>query len=258
MVRAPDWDRYAQQYDVITMGGANHAYTDLVSRVSAHFLGNGIHRHSLVCDLGGGTGNFSIPLAEHFPESTFVIMDTSKIMLNIAQIKASNLGLKNVHTEYADMEDIESIVNKYSRPINHSIMMHSLYATGNFHDDKPRRILKNLRMNMEKGGWFYISDINRKLNTQDWIPYCLGNVYSHFRRSAGPIISAYKTLMLFLRNDQAKAANKYIDDMQKAGNYMLCSLPEFKQMLEESGFSDIIYINDKLYRGRDNTAIVRT
>jgi ubiquinone/menaquinone biosynthesis C-methylase UbiE len=248
-----DWNKYAEQYDLLTMGGANKAYEELVNKVFKSFGYGTIEKDSLVLDLGGGTGNFTMPLAKYYPDSKFVIVDTSEKMKEIAEEKIIKNKFKNVEYILEDVENVDKITEKYSRPLSHAFMIHSLYTTGGINDEKPKRILKNVHDNLENKATFIISDINRKIDTNEWIPYCLKNKYLDYRKKGkGKISSTINTLKFFQQNDQSKLANKFIDYHQEKGEYLLCSLEQFVGVLNSVGFNNILEKTDQLYRGRDN------
>lgn len=252
-----DWDKYALQYDALTMGGANPAYEELVSHVSGVFNSGIIKPDSLIADIGGGTGNFTIPIAKKNPDSHFVILDTSQTMLDIANYKCQQTGLKNVETIYCDAEDIADICFKKNRHFSAAFMVHALYTTGGVNDAKPREILGNIRDCLEKDAYFLISDINRQLDTKDWIPYCLKNMFNTQRKEHGYVSSAMKTAKFFFQNDQGKKANRFIDEKQRRGEYLMIGLDDFVNMHIESGFSRIKEKADHFYRGRDNYLVAR-
>jgi SAM-dependent methyltransferase len=245
-----DWNKYAEQYDNVTISGSNPAYLELIEKLKSVFNQYPIQKGSLVVDLGGGTGNFALPLAEKFPDSHFVIVDLSQVMLEIANKKAVKKGLKNVETVRRDVEDIQYLTDKYNRPISTVIMMHCLYATPSLNDpDKPKRILKNVFNGLDHNdSLFVISDINRPLRTGNWIPYCLWHTYKWMG-------SLKKTLAFFKENDQSKLANRYIDVKQEEGSYLLCGIDELVDMIKTAGFSKILEKNDTYYRSRDNFVV---
>ena len=246
-----DWNRYAEQYDNVTCSGINPAYSQLQQRVFDYFDKLQLEGVSLFADLGGGTGNFSLDLAQKYPDTKFVIIDTSKKMLEIAGQKAKQRKLTNVDTIVTDCESLDEVCNEYHQPFDHAIMIHALYTTRSQEDpEKPKRILSKVCYNLkDDSSRFVISDINRKLKTGSWIPYCLWHGYKKLG-------SLKKTLDFYKENDQSKKANRFIDAMQDEGNFLLCSLDEMESMLKHSGFNHIYKKTDKVYRGRDNYFIV--
>ncbi|MFW6226251.1 MAG: class I SAM-dependent methyltransferase, partial [bacterium] len=190
-----DWNKYAEQYDAITMSGTNPAYIGLVKKVINHFEDQDIKKDSLIIDLGGGTGNFTLgaltnywinkgipSIAERNPHSHFLILDGSEKMLELAEEKKERLKLKNVEVVKGDVEKINELSKKYSRHFDHALMMHCLYATRSQEDPKkPQRVLNNIYQNLKEKGSFFISDINKPLKTETWIPYCLANAMWRFK-----------------------------------------------------------------------------
>lgn len=245
-----DWNKYAVQYDAITTSGINPAYVELVDKVNNYFSNIDIPDESLILDLGGGTGNFSIPLAKQYQNSSFVILDNSETMLEQAENKIKQHGLTNIETRLNDCEKLEQIADEYQRPINHTIMIHALYAMRTKDDpEKPKRVLDNLSNTMyEPDSTLFISDINRPLKTGSWIAYAVWNGLKTFK-------SINKTLKYFMEHDEAKRANRFIDQMQQEGHFLLCELDQLEEMVKEAGFSKIYEKSDQYYRGRDNLII---
>jgi hypothetical protein len=104
-----------------------------------------------------------------------------------------------------------------------------------------------------KGVWFDLStgtiifNLVKEMKRGNWIPYCLFHAFKAF---------GVKEAVAFLkRNDQAKLANRFIDLKQEEGQYLLCNLDEFIELLKAAGFSKIYEKSDKYYRGRDNFVI---
>ena len=104
-----DWNKYAEQYDNITMSGTNPAYIGLVKKILNHFKEQNLQRDDLIIDLGGGTGSFTLgaltkywinkripSIAERNPSSRFLILDGSEKMLEKAEEKRDKLKLRNV------------------------------------------------------------------------------------------------------------------------------------------------------------------
>lgn len=242
-----DWDAYARQYDQVTTSGINPAYLHLMDRVVDAFDEFRMEDGACIVDLGGGTGNFSLHLAALYPRCKFIIVDNSQVMLDIACKKAKDSGLDNVVTLYGDIEDIAELVADHAITISHVLMIHSLYATRSSADpDKPMRVLRNIYKALgDEDSRLVVSDINRPLKTWTWTIYCAWHALRLFK-------SFTKTYAFFLSNDQAVRVNHHLDDKQRAGEYLLCDLGEFVDMVRRSGFSRIFYQTDKYYRGRDN------
>ena len=245
-----DWDRYAEQYDPVTIGGSNPAYLELVAKATRFFAGLELKRGSLVADLGGGTGNFTLPIAEIYPDSRFVIVDQSEVMLQKAREKAEAKGLDNVDVVHGDVEDIEALVETYGRPLSHVLMIHSLYATGSLtRPEKPSRILRNICKGLaDSQSRFFLADINRPHRLLNWMPYCLWHAY----KTSG---SVRRTIRFLTENNQARLASKYTDIKQRDGSFLVCTLDELVQLIREAGFSEIYYKSDEYFRGRDNLVI---
>jgi len=250
--RKIDWNKVAKQYDTYTVGGFNPAYFELMDYAKKAF--QKLKSGSLVGDIGGGTGNFSIMLAEKYSDSQFVVLDNSTEMMDIGREKAKIKNLDNVDFIEGDVENIEVVTRKYQRPMNYALMVHSLYTTGSLNNAKPKRILKNINMEMENDeSRFLLIDLNRRFHTNDWIIYSIKNAYKMFRKQGQNIFrSLYRTVELFLENDQAKWVNRELDRKQKSGEYLMCELDQLINLVKQAGFSKIYESNDTMYRGRNN------
>ncbi|WP_428738806.1 class I SAM-dependent methyltransferase [Sulfurimonas sp.] len=60
-----------------------------------------------ILDLSTGTGHIAIELAKKFPNAQIHAVDISDEMLNIARVKAKELGLKNITFYLQDVENLE-------------------------------------------------------------------------------------------------------------------------------------------------------
>lgn len=81
---------YSQRYEY---------YEEIGRRVVAQ-----IGEANEILDFGCGLGLLTTFYAQHFPEKTFVGVDRSLASLALAQQKANELGLRNIHFECLDVE----------------------------------------------------------------------------------------------------------------------------------------------------------
>jgi len=245
-----DWDRYAEQYDAVTMAGSNPTYVALVRKVAESFRGFMVRPDALIADIGGGTGNFSIPIAQMYPHSRVILVDSSERMLKQAREKVSRYGLMNLDIICADiLSEIPDLAEKYSRPFSHVMMIHTLYTTGGLKSAAPLKLLKDINKHLDDdtNSRFLISDTNRISKIWKWIPYCLFHAFKTY---------GFKEALSFLkRNEQARKMNRDIITKQKEGHCLLCSLEEFVELVKAAGFSKIYEKSDKYYLGIDNFVI---
>lgn len=253
-----DWNEYAKQYDHLTIGGANPAYLQLRDKIVADFTNDAAGDEGVIVDLGGGTGNISLVLASKFKRSKFIIVDSSPAMLKRAQSKAREMGLNNVETRSLDMENIEEIAREESRPITHTLIVHSLYATRSKKDpDKPKRILDEVFKSMVGDTKkVIIADINRPVKMLSWSVYCLKSMYQHAFAAKKNGLHALLTTKRFLAQTKiARSSNAYLIQQQKNGNFLLCDLETLVSMVKNAGFNTIQKASNSLYRGVDNYVV---
>ncbi len=105
-----DWDLYANSYDLIVSSSINPAYQELLNKVHRSFSFDTIQPGQFIVDFGGGTGNFSIPLAEKYPDSEFMILDVSHAMLKKAEEKALDIIVNYPDSPYA--KKAEKLIEK--------------------------------------------------------------------------------------------------------------------------------------------------
>jgi len=247
-----DWDKYAEEYDLVTIGGANPAYEDLMQLVYLHRLVTKLSKDSLVVDLGCGTFNFSSKFARLVPYVQILGIDSSPKMVEIAEEKTD--GLDNVTLECGDIEDIQKYIAPYGRKIDQAIMIHCLYATRSQEDsEKPNRILKNLSDCMNQDKDFILSDINRELAPDDWKEYCIDSVISRHNKDPKGLVAMTDKLK---KVTEAYKANQFIQHKQQIGDFLMCNLHELKNRLKHVGLKPF-YAKDTYYRGIDNYIIAQ-
>ncbi len=78
-----DWNSYAEVYDL--MADNNPAYQDLIAQFKHAIATWCIEPRSTLADLGAGTGNFSIELAQAFPTCQVIHLDANPEMNHLAE-----------------------------------------------------------------------------------------------------------------------------------------------------------------------------
>jgi len=249
-----DWGRYAEQYDAVTVD-LKPAYQRIIKMPLGDELGDLLEytNAELICDLGAGTGNLSIPLAIKYPDSKVVHADFNQRYNDIAKGKAEKDGIDTIDFHLADAEDVGKIQERYGRPFDIVFMIHALYAMRSQKDmDKPNRVLKAVYESLRADGRLCVIDIEKEMNLLHLI--------------ADGLIAAVKkyglkrALSLFKEMDQAKHQNANVIRNQRDGTYITQKVDELVGMLDRAGFKEnnILYKSGfQHYHGCDNIVVVK-
>jgi 2-polyprenyl-3-methyl-5-hydroxy-6-metoxy-1,4-benzoquinol methylase len=249
-----DWERYAQQYDAVTID-LKPAY----QRIMKMPLGGELEHllqytnADLVCDLGAGTGNLSIPLATRYPDLKVVHIDSGQTYSDIAKAKAERNGIGNIDFHLADAEDVGRIQEQYGKPFDVVLMIHALYSMRSQNDtDKPNRVLRTVYESLNAGGRLCVIDIEREMNLLHLIA---DGIIAGVRK-----YGLRRTLSLFKEMDQAKHQNANVIGNQRDGTYITQKVDGLVGMLLKAGFKedDILYKSGfQHYHGYDNIVVVK-
>jgi ubiquinone/menaquinone biosynthesis C-methylase UbiE len=233
-----DWNSYARCYDLLC--SLNPAYVDLMQEFETFVRGARLPEGAKILDLGGGTGNFfchALP-QEIAQSSQLVHLDFDSQMLAIAQAKYKTLEL-NVETIHRDAAKSVFPVGS----LDCIVSVNALYAM-----PEPVAILLRAFHWLRPGGAFFIVNLGRVQNTNDWTSFL---VKSNVRR-----IGIIRTLRILLNEGMViSRANRKIAKAQLTGNYWQHSTEELQATLETIGF----VLNDvrAVYRGYSDLACGR-
>lgn len=222
------WSSYATAYDILADN--NPAYQHLMSLFLRDIASYSFVEGAQIVDIGAGTGNFSVALAQRFPACQVVHLDDNSEMNALAALKATRLGLRNWKCE-------ESTVSEYRPGVGNvacAVAIHSLYTLSN-----PREALNDIASWLTPGGSFLTCDLGRRLRIFDWICF----LASHSLRNNG----IGGTLRLWKSAGPARHANREICKHQESGRYWLHSGPEFRDAVESAGL--VIDRIETVYRG---------
>jgi S-adenosylmethionine-dependent methyltransferase len=139
---AKRYDSISREYEERYQSGyREEIQNSIVFDTLNELLGKEKHR---ILDAGGGTGFYSIPLAAQGHD--VVILDISKKMLEIAESKASQLGIQdNIEILVGDMEKIEMPDASFDVVLCHLALCHV---------NEPSRALTEFSRLLRKDGLF--------------------------------------------------------------------------------------------------------
>ena len=248
-----NWSSYAKQYDAVTMD-LKPEYQEIINMPL-----NGKHAelkfpdYQLCCDLGAGTGNLSIRLAKKHPQMKVAHVDFNKDFMSIARDKAEKDGITNVDFHTADAEQVKEIQEQYGKPFDVIFMIHAFYAMRSKEDPgKPIRVLNAIHKSLRKGGYLWITDVEREMNLAYLIYLGLKTVVKKY--------GFREALDFFKRMDQAKHQNANALRKHRDGTYITQTIAGLIGMLSKAGFKEknIVYKSGfNYYHGCDNIVVIR-
>jgi ubiquinone/menaquinone biosynthesis C-methylase UbiE len=228
--RSVDWSRYAEVYDLILT--YNVAYQDIVADFEAVISRWELAPGQVLLDVGAGTGNFGLRLAERFPQTEVLLLDHDAIMLEQAQCKAKSKGLGNVRFLRGDAARPDELVPLES--VSAVVAVHSLYTLTD-----PLAALRALRSVCQLGARAYFCDLGRVMRLMDWAWYLLRETTARH----GPV----QAMRTFWHGRIIGRENRRIAAQQRNGLYWLHSADQFKAAIESAGF--LVEEERKLFRG---------
>ena len=223
-----DWSSYAKVYDY--MADNNPSYQELLSIFRQQVSKWNVRPGSIIVDMGAGTGNFSLILAEMYPEAEIHLLDSNFDMLNQAKEKAKQLNISNIQIINTDITDCQYKPNT----IDDVVSVHTLYVIQLNVD-----VIQKIYDFLKKGGECFICDLGRRLDIADWAKY----LFRELVKSYG-IINAIK---MMYRGRMVAKENRSISKMQKEGYYWVHSHDDFIACFLSKRF-DILH-KQVVYRG---------
>lgn len=231
-----DWSSYAEVYDLMTAN--NPAYQNILARFKAEIDKWELPPQSTLCDLGAGTGNFSLVLSSSFPHCHVMHVDADERMNEAAQHKASKEKVRNIGFVAENMEETSFEPQSLSAIIS----VHALYSLRH-----PQALINRMHEWLKPGGYLFVCDLGRTLNVRDWASY----LFMEAAHKYG-LIGA---LGLFYRGRAIAKHNRHISKNQRAGVYWTHDPQAFRNVFEQAGFE--IIACEEAYRGYSDIVVCR-
>ena len=225
--RLLEYRKYATQFD--HQNKYNPAYHELQEILVDWLPKFGLGDHPDICDLGAGTGNFTLRMAEVVPNARYTHLDKDENMNALANEKYVQAGVKNI-----------KIVDSFIQQADFQPASFDLIVCINALNTAPPQedVLKLMTSWLRPGGWVFVVDFGREQRVLDWALYCAyhaaksDGVSSMLRYAAG-CTEAFK------QNYRARQD-------QNHGTMWLHETEQFKNMFVDAGLEVVEY--SKVYR----------
>ena len=230
-----DWQLYAEKYDMLL--SYNPFYQKLREEVLSVISGWQIETGDLIADIGAGTGNYSIALAQIFPIARIIHIDNNAGMNERAKMKKEKAGLTNIDILNQGIEK----VYLGSNSLRAMVSIHALYTF-----PKPEQALRSMYDWLEPGGVGILVDPGRIVNVIDWQLAIGWHLLSNY--------GLMQTLQIFKEAKPVSEQNRIIREMQKRGELWTHSHEAFCEAVEEAGFT--ISESRTCFRGLSDMVVV--
>jgi ubiquinone/menaquinone biosynthesis C-methylase UbiE len=226
-----DWSSYAEVYDL--MSRSNPAYQDVVKLVEHRANQWELAPNASVVELGAGTGNISLMLAQLLQSKHIVHVDSDRAMIVHARHKANELKLNNV--KYLE-QDVNTVTFN-SGSLDVIVLVHALYTF-----KYPNVLITQCHEWLKPGGILFICDIGKALNIMDWARY----LFTSMTRDYG----LAECLKRFYMGRAVARQNRRIARAQRDGTYWTHTLQQLETCVLDIGFA--ISTSGTSYRGYSN------
>ncbi|MBC7541800.1 MAG: class I SAM-dependent methyltransferase [Candidatus Sericytochromatia bacterium] len=240
-----DWDRYADEYD--NMAAVNNAYQDLVVFVTGTALAANLPDAARVMEIGAGTGNFCLSLAEQRPDLAIHAVDLNPTMLAHLMAKAHHRAMAVTAQQF-------DLTTPWPWQA-HWDMILAVHAV--MHLPDPHRALEQAFSALRPGGCLLIADIARALDVDDWQQAVAADIVAAHMAETGSISAAQAAAeAFFAENAHVLAVNRAFAAHYATRPMSRLVLADLCQTLVEIGFV-IEAASDGHYRDYDNVILAR-
>jgi ubiquinone/menaquinone biosynthesis C-methylase UbiE len=231
-----NWQSYAQKYDMLL--DYNPFYQDLRNLVFSKIESWNFDSEDTIADIGAGTGNYSVKLAEIFPEAKVYHVDKNDGMCELAEHKMTQKNLHNLQILKKSVEDLDFPESSLSA----CFCLHSLYTF-----PEPEKIIQRIYHWMKPGAVGVFVDPGRTVNVLDW-QIAIG---WHMVRKYG----LGKTLKILREGKEISYQNRQISKLHAQGIYWKHSHQEFCDAVKAAGFE--ITEATTCFRGISDLVVIR-
>ena len=230
-----DWRSYAEKYDMLL--DYNPFYQDLRKPVLQIVEKWDFQANDRIIDIGAGTGNYSIAIAEMFPQAEVIHLDNNDGMCAVASQKKIQKGLANLQIAQYSVETL----NFEPESLAACLCIHSLYTL-----PEPHTVIQKIHHWLKPGAIALFVDPGRTVKVFNW-QLAIG----------WQMIKKYglgKTLELFREGKEISHQNREIAKLHAKGIYWKHSHEEFCEAVREAGFT--IHKTQLCFRGISDLVLV--
>ncbi len=232
-----DWSAYAEKYDMLL--GYNPFYQELRTDVLKLVETWSVNKGERIIDVGAGTGNYSVFLAEQFPDAQVIHIDSNTAMNERAKGKKKAAGVQNLEIFTQGIETVTFPPHSFKGLIS----VHALYT---FPD--PQRALRKMHDWLQPGGLGIIVDPGRVVKVFNWQLAIARHLVKRY--------GLFKTLKIFRAAQPVSRQNRHIRHLQRSGKLWTHTPEEFARAVEAAGFT--ILESSVCFRGLSDMVIVTT
>ena len=230
------WKTYAQTYDMLL--SHNPFYQNVHDEVMQEVRKWKIGVNDFIADVGAGTGNYSLAIAEQFPHAKVFHIDSDGGMNARAAEKCRSKAIIN---HYILDQGIEA-VQMEAESLKALVSIHALYTFPN-----PLKALEKMYDWLQPGGYAVLVDAGRMVNVRNW-QLAIG---WHLLRNHG----LKKTFQIMREGKEVSQQNAYIRDMQRKGKFWMHSHEEFCTTVRQAGFE--VLSSHITFRGVSDFVVAR-
>jgi len=230
------WD-YATAYDLLCQ--YNYHYqalkTEFTSWLRAEFSAS--EAQISICELGAGTGNFLIEAKRTLENAAITHWDWNSEMVQRAKQKYNEH-----HIDARTIQSNISELKNHERRYDLIIAINALYSF-----PSPQEVIRNSAQLLNEGGYLYVVDVGRPINTMAWTK----DLFVHVMQTEG----LWKSVAALVKLRKAITQNRKIDKTADEGTYWRHDLRELSTTIESTGLT--VITSNTCYRGIADRVIAR-
>lgn len=216
--RLLDYNRYAPQFD--RMCQITPVYQDNIDLLLEFLPTFQLPKDAAICDLGAGTGNFVLAMADQLPDAQYTHLDFDETMNRHARFKYEQAGVRNYE-----------ILHEHIQRATFQEESFDLIVCVNALNTAPPQlpVLNMVNRWLKPNGHFFLIDFGREQRVVDWTWYIVKHLYK--TEGVGQVFRS------FWENREAIRQNRRARLDQKSGLMWTHSTEELAELTTRAGFT---------------------